>query len=111
MAGRRIDIRSVFDGPLLAVPSVLLLFVMPRHLVRIGLERNNELFAANIFGLDVVLFALTALYVMCVIGGFAAGRWISQAPLRVTAARLLLILLLTLFAIGLAAIDMVYVKF
>ena len=109
MAGRHIALRTVVDGLLLTVPSVLLLFVISRHVLRIGLEWSFDPRGAA--DGDVLSLALTVLYVMCLIGGLIAMRLLSRPPLRVTSARLLLILLLTLFAIALAAVDRVYVAF
>lgn len=109
MLGRRIDLRSAIDGLLLAVPCVLLLFVTSRHVLRIGLQAG---FIPRVGsdGLELGTVMFLALYAACLIAGFSVMHF-TQPPLRVTPARLLLILFVTLVTIALAAVDMAFVEF
>jgi hypothetical protein len=110
MLGRRIDLRSAIDGLLLAVPTVLLCLVIPKHVARIGIAWSFDHPGDVIAGLDTIPLFFVCFYFGSFILGFAAMRSL-MPPLRVTPVRLLLTLLLTLLAIALAAIDMVYVGF
>jgi hypothetical protein len=113
MFGRRIDFRSAIDGLLLAVPPILLIIIIPKHAVGIALTWIFDHPGTGIGGYDAVSLMFFGIYVGGWILAFAAtrsliprtDRWV---PLRLTPARLVLTLLLTLFAIALAVIDMMF---
>jgi hypothetical protein len=74
---------------------------------RIGFEWSLDHYRPGNSALGPGELFFFALCLMSFIGGFAT-MGLSRPPLRVTPARLRLILLVTLLAIALAVIDMIY---
>lgn len=103
MTDRRIHIRAAIDGLLLAVPFILLGLVMPKPLFRIAFDWID---AHPEAGLDVSSVMWGA-FVLTMPLALVTARWL-QPPWRMTQARLLLILAVTLLAIALKALDMSY---
>jgi hypothetical protein len=107
MRGIRIDFRAAIDGLLLAVPFVLLCTVIPSHVIGIGVAWSIHHYRSGSSALGPGELFFFTLWLMSLIGAFAT-MGLFAPPLRATPARLRLILLVTLLAIALAVIDMIY---
>jgi hypothetical protein len=113
MLGRRVDLGSATDGLLLAVAPILLIVVIPGHAVDICIDWILAHPRAEFGGIDAYTIMKVGLISYTLGAGVAATLWVITrtdrwVPLRLTPARLVLTLLLTLLAIFFAALDMAY---